>query len=187
MAEAVNETGIAEIGTVAGQGMIALRGDKDAAAVLKEAADRLGVAMPGPLEGRFKGEAGLLWMSPDELLALCPAADLAGHLDALGAAMAGHHAMALDVSDIRVRFTVSGPLAREVLAKICPLDMSPEGFTPGMVRRTKLGQVAGAIWLGKDGVFHVICFRSVGDYVHDLLRIAAQPGSEVHLFTPPAA
>lgn len=176
--------GTALIRTEAPGGMILLRGEMGGA--LGEAGKRLGVKMPGALQAQLKDGAGLLWMSPDELLMLCPAADVPGHLEALQAGFAGQHAMAQDVSDMRARFSVEGPLAREVLAKLSPLDLSPEGFGQGTIRRTRLGQVAGAIWMTGPERFEVICFRSVGQYVRDLLEAAALPGSEVHLFTHPA-
>lgn len=192
MAEAMRDyRGIAVIRAEPPCGMITLRGKPEAATALARIGDRLGVAMPEPLGVTQKGGNALLWMSPDEMLAICPASKLSGHLTALKKALKGHHALAVDVSDARVRFSVSGPHAREVLAKLVPIDMSHEGFTPGMVRRTRLGQVAAALWLDEtpDGVsaIQIVCFRSVGDYVFDALKIAAQPGSEVHLFTHPAA
>ncbi|MBB94509.1 MAG: sarcosine oxidase subunit gamma [Rhodobacteraceae bacterium] len=187
MADAPDFQGIARIRTEDSCGMIALRADPEAAGALAVIGSRLGLDMPGPLAAQVSGDTAILWMSPDEMLVICPAADVPGHLDALHKAMAGHHAMALDVSDMRMRFTVAGVHAREVLAKLCPLDMSPEGFTPGTMRRTHLGQVAAGIWIGADGAFNIVCFRSVGAYVFDLLKVAAQPGSEVHLFTHPAA
>ncbi|MEO9629184.1 MAG: sarcosine oxidase subunit gamma, partial [Sulfitobacter sp.] len=51
-----------------------------------------------------------------------------------------------------------------------------------MFRRTRMGQVPAAFWLREDGVFEVICFRSVAQYMFDLLSVAAQPGSEVGHF-----
>ena len=35
------------------------------------------------------------------------------------------------MSDARAVFQVSGPSAREVMAKLCPVDLSPEAFKPG--------------------------------------------------------
>jgi len=42
----------------------------------------------------------------------------------------------------------------------------------GQFRRTRLAQVAAAIWRHETG-FDVVCFRSVSDYVEGLLRNAA--------------
>ena len=183
MAEAVEFQGIAHVTLLPAGGMITLRAAPEAASAMGTAGKRLGVDMPGPLQSSLKDGQGLLWMSPDEMLMLCDAAEVRDHIAALTEALSEHHAMAVDVSDARARFRITGVHAREVLAKLCPLDMSHEGFSPGLVRRTKLGQVAAAIWIAEDGAFEVVCFRSVADYVFKLLTVAAQPGSEVYLFT----
>jgi len=77
---------------------------------------------------------------------------------------------------------VRGPHAREVMAKLAPVDLAPAAFTPGMFRRTRMAQVPAAFWMPEEDVFRVVCFRSVAQYVFDLLSIAAQPGSEVGAF-----
>jgi len=59
------------------------------------------------------------------------------------------------------------------------VDLSPEAFTPGMVRRTRMAQIATAFWLDDTGTFHLICFRSVSDYAFNILKTAARPGGEV--------
>ena len=77
---------------------------------------------------------------------------------------------------------VSGDGAREVLGKLCPVDLSAEAFVPGQFRRTRMAQVAAAFWLDQDGSFHIVCFRSVADYMFSLLSTAAQPQSEVGVY-----
>lgn len=51
-----------------------------------------------------------------------------------------------------------------------------------MFRRTRLAQVPAALRMVDDETFEVICFRSVAQYVFDLLKVAGQPGSEVGFF-----
>jgi len=98
------------------------------------------------------------------------------------AALKGQHFLAVNVSDARTFLRIFGSGAREVLAKVCPVDLSPEGFTPGMFRRTRMAQVPAAFWLDEAGNFHLICFRSVADYAFELLKVSAQPGGEVGLY-----
>ncbi|NRB34086.1 MAG: sarcosine oxidase subunit gamma [Rhodobacteraceae bacterium] len=173
-------SGIATIRDCGLAGMITIRGtlaDKGFAAAVTKAT---GCTIPSA-----RGvEAGTLaWMSPDEVLWLCDHADAATQADALADALSGQHAMVTNVSDARALFAVEGPNAREVLAKLCPADVSPAAFGPGRLIRSHLGQVPAAMWQTEDGVFHVICFRSVAQYVFDLLSVAAQPGSEPHLWS----
>ena len=177
------ETGTTRITEIGGQGMITIRGDLDAPFLRKAAKKATGVDFPGPGQCHGDGAKGLAWMSPDELLLLCPHAEVGEVLERLQGKFKDTHSLALDVSGARALFRVEGARAREVLAKLAPVDLAPESFTPGMFRRTRLGQVAGAFWLRDDGSFHVICFRSVARYVFDLLQEAARPGSEVGLFS----
>ncbi|WP_170337978.1 sarcosine oxidase subunit gamma [Ruegeria arenilitoris] len=171
--------GIARIEECGLQGMITLRGDLSDKLVTKAVKDATGQKMPGQREAFVDGETGVCWMSPDELLVLVPYAEVEAKLAAMQGALSGVHALAVNVSDARAVFRVSGPTAREVLGKVAPVDFSSDVFQPGQIRRTRLAQVAGAFWMDDEESFRVVCFRSVADYVFKLLKVAAQPGSEV--------
>jgi len=170
----IRETGV--------RGMITLRGDLGDDRLQKSVSKLTGVSIPKVGQALFKGDNGLIWMSPDEILILCPYDKVAAHLANLSKALKAMHHLATNVSDARAVFQISGAGARDVLAKLTPADMSPEAFGPGQVRRTRAAQVAAAIWLLDDDVFELVCFRSVADYVFGLLKASAQPGSEVGMF-----
>jgi sarcosine oxidase subunit gamma len=174
--------GIAQISEVGPRGMITLRGDLSDKAILKAAAAASGVTAPDVRHCASQGEHGMAWMSPDELLIMCPYAEVHARLEALQSKLAKLHALAVNVSDARAMFTVEGPKAREVMAKLAPVDLHPSAFVPGMFRRTRLAQVPAALWMPQEQSFHIVCFRSVAVYVYDLLKMAAQPGSEVGHF-----
>ena len=97
-------------------------------------------------------------------------------------ALQGIHALAVDVSDARAMLHVSGDAAREVMAKLAPVDLGSDAFQPGQFRRTRLAQIPAAFWMQDAQTFHIICFRSQGKYLFDLLNIAAAPGSKVGYF-----
>lgn len=177
---AVSDGGIARVREVPLQGMITLRGDHSQAGIAKAATLVAPGEMPGPGEARIDGATGVAWMSPDEALVLCPYADVADVLARMQKALGKSHALAVNVSDARASFTVSGPHARDVLAKLCPVDLAPGRFEPGAFRRTRLAQVACALWPVDGETLQLVCFRSQARYVFDLLCIAAQPGSEIH-------
>jgi sarcosine oxidase subunit gamma len=164
------------------QGMISLRGDLSASAVRKAATGVATVEMPGPGQANCVEDRGICWMSPDEVLVLCPYDTVAAHLAKMHAALGKVHALAVDVSDARAVFRVSGPSAREVMAKLAPVDFSPDAFTPGMFRRSRMAQVPAAFWLHGPDTFQIVCFRSQAQYMFDLLKVAAQPVSAVDLF-----
>lgn len=172
--------GIAEIAEVPLQGMITVRGDlsdkKFLAAITKGRAKQ----MPGPGQAVIADDSGVAWMSPDEVLILCAYNDVALELAALQKNLGASHALAVNVSDARASFRITGPHARDVLAKLCPVDLSPDAFGPGQFRRTRMAQVPAALWQATPDTFQIICFRSQAQYVFDLLCLAAQPGSEVN-------
>lgn len=171
--------GIADVSEDGLHGMITLRGNLASTKLKSAAKAATGVAVPKTGAVALGDEGGICWMSPDELLLMVPYEDVAECLAALQNALAKEHALAVDVSDARAVFTVRGPHARDVLAKLAPVDLSPDAFAPGMIRRTRLAQVPAAFWMTDDDAFQIVCFRSVAQYVFDLLSVAAQDGSEV--------
>ncbi|ETX29560.1 sarcosine oxidase subunit gamma [Roseivivax isoporae] len=164
------------------QGMVTLRGDADA--LSGPVSDVAGIALPDRLSIVADGARRLAWMSPDEFLLFCPYGDAAALSARMAEALSGRHALAVNVSDARASFRLSGEEAalRETLAKLTPADVSPGAFAPGTIRRSRLSQAAAAFWLDADGSLQVICFRSVADYVFALLRNAAHPAGTVGYF-----
>ena len=163
-------------------GMITIRGDMDQIGAV--ASKATGAAAPETRAIAHAGDKSIAWMSPDELLVLC-AYDAADALvEELEAALAGSHALVCNVSDARACLQVTGDSAaiRETLAKLAPVDMDPDQFKPGEMRRTRFAQVAAAFWLVSETEARVVCFRSVGDYVFNLLKTSAAPGAEVGVF-----
>ncbi|GHF45064.1 sarcosine oxidase subunit gamma [Seohaeicola zhoushanensis] len=163
-------------------GMITLRGDLSAAAVKKAALAGSGCAVPGERKAVVSDKGALLWMSPDELLVLCPYDEVGARVAAMTKALGKAHALAVNVSDARAVLRLSGPKAREVLAKLSPVDLSPEAFGVGDLRRSRIAQVAAAYWLEDEESFRIICFRSVAEYVFGVLKVAAAKGSAVGYF-----
>jgi sarcosine oxidase subunit gamma len=169
--------GIVAIEDTGPAGMVTLRADLAAATTALKAA---GVAVP---DRRRTGD-GSLWMSPDELLILCPRDGAADKVAAISGALKGTHFLAVDVSDARVMFRITGQgsAIRETLAKLSPADLRGSALPVGEVRRTRFAQVAAAFWFESEDEARLICFRSVADYVFGLLTHAARPGSEVGHF-----
>ncbi|AHM05157.1 Sarcosine oxidase gamma subunit [Roseibacterium elongatum DSM 19469] len=160
-------------------GMVTFRGDLSAAATKKAVKSATGCDMPERRGVVTAGDNGVAWMSPDELLVICPH-DLAERVAAdLSEAMGEAHNLALNVSDVRAVFEVTGPAWRDVLAKVTPADLSRDVFGPGEMRRTRMAQVAAAVWMTGDDTVRVICFRSVARYMFDLLALSAQEGGAV--------
>ncbi len=163
------------------QGMITLRGDLSGPKLKKVVKSVTGGDMPGQGHIALSGTGGAACMSPDEVLIHVPYADVKGKLAEIDKALFEDHHLAADVSDARCMFAVTGEdaLVREALAKLMPVDLSTAAFKFGQFRRSRMAQVPAAIWMAAEGEARVVCFRSVAQYVFDLLKGASARGSEV--------
>lgn len=164
---------LAKIIRAAPRGMITFRGDLSAAKVKKAVKAVTGHAIPEAGQIAGDGALGVAWMSPDELLLMVPYHEVAATREKIDKALKGLHYQAEDVSDARAVFTVEGDNAAEVLARLCPVDFQAAAFPQGQFRRTRMAQVAAAMWRHETG-FDVVCFRSVGDYAETLLKTISE-------------
>ena len=175
---APGEVTVRELGL---RGMITLRGELSSRKLQNVCKKLTGVAFPKHGGLASEGDKGLAWMSPDEVLVMVSHAEAAEAVAAIEAALKDEHFLAVDVSDARAVFSVQGAFSREVIAKLAPADLHPDRFKEGMMRRTRLGQVAAAFWMGDEETFHVICFRSVAEYTFGLLKASAGAGEVGYL------
>ncbi len=175
-------SGLAEVKDAGLKGMITLRGDITSAKLAEAVKTVTGCAVPEVMKATTEGDTTVTWMAPDELLVVTGYEGVDAKVEALNGELKGEHALVVNVSDARAYFTVSGASAREVLAKLAPIDLSPAKFLPGDFRRTRFAQAAGAFWLDQSESFHIICFRSVGDYMFKLMKVAADPDSSVGVY-----
>lgn len=173
-------TGFVTVAEAGLQGMITLRGDLAAQALAKAVTDATGCTLPETRKIMRAGANSVAWMSPDEVLILCPYDAAPGMETALRNALGGQFATVANVSDARAVFTLTGGAWRDALAKLCPVDFSPLG--DGDIRRTRAAQVAAAILVTGPEDVRLICFRSVAQYMFDLLSGAAANGSEPALY-----
>ena len=78
----------------------------------------------------------------------------------------------------QVMVRLSGPRAREVLAKGCTLDLHPRAFKTGECAQTTLAKTSMLIALADDTpAFDIIIRRSFADYAARWLR---HSGASVH-------
>ncbi|MBL4627380.1 MAG: sarcosine oxidase subunit gamma [Roseicyclus sp.] len=157
------------------RGMVSLKADLNAATG-KAVKAVTGQALP-EVRGISEGDMSVAWMAPDEVLILCDHGAADGVVAGLAGKLGAAHHLAVNVSDARVLFTLRGAAVKDILGKLTPADLS--ALAPGEMRRTRVAQVAAAIWLSDAQTAHVICFRSVAQYMFDLLSNAARPGSDV--------
>lgn len=170
-------SGAVEIKEAPMSAMISLRGDFQDAKFQRGVKAVTGAAMPSVRKVTTGDTGSALWMSPDELLLLTAYTQADFSLATLEAKLKGSHFMATNLSDARAQFVLTGRGAREVLAKGAPIDLSSAAFGPGDLRRTRIGQLAAAIWTVDGKEFNLVCFRSVAGFMFDWLKTAAEPGS----------
>jgi len=166
------------------RGMITLRGPHADPAFAEAVRGVCDLSVPATGTFTAEGDHLLTWMSPDELMLMLPPARVAEALLRLASDLSGQHHMAVEVTDARALFRVSGdgPAVRDALAKLAPVDFSADAFGPGRFRRTRLAQVPAALWCEADGSFGVMCFRSVAHYAFTALTVAAAKDARVGFY-----
>lgn len=122
--------------------MVNLRVDPDGPAAARAAAI-LGLELP-TTPSTYASTATLtaIWMGPDEWLIAAGTQSGAALEERLRAAVGEHGGAAIDVSAQRTTLRLTGPDARDVLAKGCSLDVHPTVFRKGTAAQTMLGQAA---------------------------------------------
>lgn len=169
-------TPLATVETVA-LSMLTLKADLAAPETATAMQAAVGQGVPGQRQLLWQDGRGVAWMAPDELLLLLPPGSAAQALAAARAALGDSFATLVDVSDARAAFRLTGPRADEAVMKLAPVDLAR--LPQGEIRRTRAGQVAAALWRSGPDQITLVCFRSVADYMRELLATAAAPGGEV--------
>jgi sarcosine oxidase subunit gamma len=160
-------------------GMITLRGDLASPLLAEAVLAQTGCPMPGQRQLTTGARGKVAWMSPDELLVMVEYSRAGTVAEGLNTALKDGFFTAANVSDARAMISLTGAQARDVLAKVCPVDF--HDFAVGQVRRTRLAQVAAAIWREETDRWTLVCFRSVAGYVWGVLETVSKPGGEVGL------
>lgn len=166
-------------------GMLTLRGDLASPQMAAAVQAAAGLPTPATRQAVYAQSAAAYWMSPDELLLRIDYEQAGAAYAAAKDALRGAPSLVTDVSDARQIFELTGPGARETLAKGAPVDMHPSKFVAGQVRRTRIGQVAAMIALAEiepAEKFEVFCFRSYAAYLQRWLGAAAEPDARAGIF-----
>ncbi len=132
----------------------------------------LGTAPPAPGRWTRLDDRTFYWICPGQWIV---EADGGGPalVDALGRAV-GDAASMVDQSDAWIRLDLSGPRARAVLEKLCPLDLHTLAFPVGSVARTLMHHLGVSIALLDDNPrFALWVERSAArSFLHALVQAA---------------
>ncbi len=159
---------------------IELGGHVGMASVLAPAAvlgGHYGLALAEAPRFHTVGDMTLTWTAPGQWLAASPDRGLAARLTA----ELGGIAAVSDQSDARAVVRLSGPRARDVLAKGCSIDLHSRAFAPGQVAMTAIGHINVTLrQIDDQPTFEIALFRSMaGSFWSWLAASAGEFGPEV--------
>ena len=158
------------------RGLLVLRGDGANAKFRSAVSTATGLdPVVEPLTAARKRDVSMLWLGPDEWLVVTPDRRVERIERALREALQGQHAALTDVSHSRTVLVLSGPGARAVLAKGCPLDFHPRVFGPGRCAQSGLAKCQALIHQAAAApVFEIYVMRSFAQYAWTWLEDAGQ-------------
>lgn len=127
-----------------------------AAAVSAALEEAIGAAFPAPNTTTEGDGARAIWVGPDQALVFGPQ-------------VSPPHAAVADQSDGWAVFVLEGAAARDVLARLTPIDLRDARFRQGHTARTLLGHMTASLTrLGADS-YEIVVFRSMArTAVHEI-------------------
>ena len=157
------------------RGIVNLRLDPGNAEITAAFESAFGFALPATAN-TSAGDADTiaLWLGPDEWWLVVPGPEPeAGPAlaEKLRAALTGHFAAVTEVGESRTCIRVSGPHARALLQKGCPLDFHPRVFMADTCAQSCLAKATVLIYLGADEsvtegpIFDIYVLRSFAEYL----------------------
>lgn len=176
-ARAAVEAAAVRMGEAGFRGQIALRGDASSETFVDGVKEVFGVELPVKANTASNQSGGryLLWLGPDEWLAIVPDGTEEETIAAFKARMEGEHFAIADVSGSRTAITLSGDHAREVLMKGTSLDLHPKAFGAGQCAQASMARCHMLLHQTSDEPsYEIYVHRSFADYLWRWLQDAAR-------------
>ncbi|WP_425450375.1 sarcosine oxidase subunit gamma [Virgifigura deserti] len=191
IARAASDAAAREAGVTLGEQphrcQINLRGDAGDSGFLAAVEDVTGLRLPvEPNTVATVEDLSALWLGPDEWLIVGPGGREGDLTGGLRGALEGRHFAVTDVSEARTVIAISGPHARDLLAKGTSLDLHPRVFGPGRCAQSGIAKATmilhqldangdGADGAGADEqpTFEIYIANSFADYLWTWLERAA--------------
>jgi sarcosine oxidase subunit gamma len=154
--------------------IVDLRGDLSEEVFAAAAKGALGFALPAePNSAAGDGALSALWLGPDEWWVV--GRDRPTLAEDLAKAFEGKAAAVTEVGESRTCIRLSGPHARDLIAKGCPLDLHPKVFATGHCTQGMLAK-AGILLhqVSDEPAYDVYVLRSFAEYLWLWLEDAAQ-------------
>jgi len=149
-----------------------------ATALAERVRSLFGIALPTGPKRVAEGKVAFVGMGPGQWLAVEQAsADPQAFAAKLNKDLAGLASIS-DQSDARAVIRVSGPAARQALAKGLPVDLHPRVFGPGDSALTQIALIGAHVWqIDEAPTYEIAVFRSLaGSFADWLIASAAEFG-----------
>ena len=156
-------------------GHVNLRGSAGNDAFLKAVEGPLGFSLP-LISNTVSHGAGLaaLWLGPDEWLIITPSVGESAIGASMDGALGDMHSSSTDQTGGQTIIRISGPSARDLLAKGCTLDLHPTVFGPGRCAQTLVAKaMATIVYVDDAPTFDLVVRRSFADYLRSWIQDAA--------------
>lgn len=149
-------------------------------ALAKAGEDAYGKPAPARPQAIDANGALLIWSGPDQFLVLSPRGSA---VETARSAFAGLASLS-EQSDGRSLLRIAGPRARDMLAKVCSIDLHPAVFPVGAAAATSIDHTSVNLWRSQDvdgaAVFNLLVFASFAESLwHTLLDSGAEYGISV--------
>jgi heterotetrameric sarcosine oxidase gamma subunit len=170
---------IAERGDLAIATIIARKGKAEAVRAAANAA--FGIELPTVPRRIENGRIAFIWAGPEQWLAVAgpgnPPVDFENTLAGIFAGLASIS----EQSDGRTVIRISGPRARDALAKGLPIDLHPRAFRPGDTALTLAAHIGAQIWQLDDApTYEIAVFRGFArSFWHFLTEASAEYGCQI--------
>jgi len=171
----VSQAGIT-LGEIAHRAIINIRGDAFNAAFSAAVKTATGADLPIVANTvTAADDLRILWLGPDEWWVVAPNEKRVELIDRLRRAFAGQHTAVTDVSESRTVIAISGPAARDVLARGISLDLHPRAFGPGQCAQTGMSKANVLLHqIDNQPSYEITILKSFGDYLWRWIGLIAE-------------
>jgi sarcosine oxidase subunit gamma len=164
------------LGESAHRAIINIRGDANDGAFTSAVKNATGCDLPLVANTvAAAGDVRILWLGPNEWWVVGTDARRSGLIDGLRQAFTGQHTNVTDVSESRTVITLSGPAARDVLARGMSNDLHPRAFGPGQCAQTSLSRTNVLLHqLDNTPSYEIYVLKSFSDYLWRWIGLIAE-------------
>ena len=163
------------VGEIAHRAIINIRGDAGDLAFTSAVRNATGLDLPVANTVSMNDDPRILWLGPNEWWVVASDARREELIERLRGAFAGQHTALIDVSESRTVITVTGPAARDVLARGISLDLHPRAFGPGQCAQTGMAK-ANIVLHQTDNApsYDIYILKSFSDYLWRWIGFVAE-------------